>query len=158
MCRGVGTSPSDVLTVETAVELRRVTDAVISPAGSHVAYVVSVPRTVDDEPGPPWSEIWVASLDGGEPRRFTPAGVESSSPRWSPDGGTIAFLSDRAERHEETQIYVIPIDGGESSRVTAQPAGVSELRWAPEGERIAFLAPDRDPAETAEKEETGTPA
>ena len=59
------------------------------------------------------------------------------------------------ERHEEAKMSVLPTEGGEARRVTARPAGVAALRWAPGGERIAFLAPDRDPAETEEKEETG---
>ncbi|MFQ5652492.1 MAG: hypothetical protein ACE5IY_21380, partial [bacterium] len=63
--RGSGITP------EMVVSLERVRQAALDPSGQKVAFVLSVPRDEDDKPGRAYSEIWVTSLDGGEPVQYT---------------------------------------------------------------------------------------
>jgi dipeptidyl aminopeptidase/acylaminoacyl peptidase len=114
--------------------LKAVVDPQISPDAERVAYVV---RGVDTEKNERQTSIWVAPLDGkARARRFT-FGTKDNSPRWSPDGRSLAFVSDRGDK---PQIMIAPLDGGEARTLTKAPHGVNELAWSPDGTRIAYLA------------------
>jgi dipeptidyl aminopeptidase/acylaminoacyl peptidase len=70
-------------------------DPHLSPDGRWVAYVVT---TVDQKQNRRVSNVWVAAVDGSrEPRQFTASPQSSNSPRWSPDGRALAFLSARPD-------------------------------------------------------------
>lgn len=115
----------------------------LSPDGSAVAYEV---RTTNWEENRYDREIWLWR-QGREAIRLTrsPKGT-SRSPRWSPDGTWIAFLSNRDEKQ---QIQLIRADGGEATALTSHEEGVDSFRWSPDGTRIAFTA--SDPADSLEK-------
>ena len=132
----------DALTPETAAALKSVTDVAIDPAGRRVAYVLSVPRAEDDDHGGPYSEIWIANLTGDNARRYTRSKANASSPRWSPDGTRLAFLSKRSEHGDNTQILTLPTDGGEADPLTDHDTSISAFRWSPSGRWIAFTAAD----------------
>jgi dipeptidyl aminopeptidase/acylaminoacyl peptidase len=114
--------------------LKNVSDPQISPDGKKVAYCLSWP---DKEANETRVAIYVAPSDGKSPaRRFT-QGNKDHSPRWSPDGRYLAFVSDRGEK---SQLYLAPLDGGEALRLTKEPSGVSQPAWSPDGRRIAFIS------------------
>lgn len=104
-----------------------VSDAHIAPDGKLVAYVqtrVNEKRTGRE------SSVWLASPEGAPaPRRF----AAGNHPRWRPDGGALAFLSDR-------QIHLAPMNGGEPQKLTTLPNGVSAFAWSPDGTRIALVS------------------
>ena len=129
------------LSLDDIFAIERVTDARISPDGARVAFVVTREFT-EGEHAIPASGVWIVPFDGQEPARpFTTSIHADSSPRWSPDGKSLAFLSDR-EKADTLQVYVMPTDGGEARKLTSAKAGVSELAWSPDGARIAYLAAD----------------
>ncbi|MGH7365892.1 MAG: S9 family peptidase, partial [Candidatus Rokuibacteriota bacterium] len=74
-----------------------------------------------------------------EPRRFTTGSRRDTSPRWSPDGSRLAFVSER-EAEKKGQLYVMPVAGGEPIRLTDLRHGVSAPEWSPDGTRLAFVA------------------
>jgi tricorn protease len=72
---------------------------------------------------------------GGIATRLTSAPGNESSPRFSPDGKTIAFTG---EYDGSQNVYTIPVEGGEPFRVTYNPGGAQSMGWTPDGQRIVF--------------------
>lgn len=128
------------LTPEMVVGMKSVTAVDLSPDGNRVVYSVRVPRSIDEEPGTAYSELWLLDRETGMIRQLTGSGVSSRSPQWSPDGKYIAFLSQRRSHHPQTQIYLLPADGGEAYPVTSSTTGIRSYEWSPDGTRIAYTA------------------
>ncbi len=133
------------LTPEQALGMRSISDLRVSPDGSRVAFVVSEPPKGTDRN----RDIWLATIATKEVRRLTFTEGGESSPRWSPDGRTLAFLSDRESRN---QIYLLSMDGGEATRLTEGKNAIRSFDWAPDGKSIAFLA--AEPRTDAEEKKT----
>jgi len=124
------------MTPQDLTRIRFVSDAQISPDGRTVAFVVT---TLSEERDEYLSSIWLVDVAGGEPRRFTTGPRRDTTPRWSPDGTRLAFVSER-EGKKKGQLYVMPVRGGEPTRLTDLRNGVTEPRWSPDGTRLLFGA------------------
>ena len=82
-------------------------------------------------------DLWVANLDGSQPRRLTvDEGVESN-PKFSPDGKWIAFS---AQYDGNTDVYIIPVEGGIPKRLTWHPAPDVVRGFTPDGKNILFAS------------------
>ncbi len=141
------------MTLDDIFTLQHLTDARIDPAGATVAFVAARGYT-EGEHHLPASNIWLVAWDGNTPaRQFTHGPRADTHPRWSPDGRTLAFLSDR-DKADTQQIYLIPAAGGEARRLTDAKAGVVSFKWSPDGSQIAYLAADAptDEAEQRQKD------
>jgi len=126
-----------------------INDAKVSPDGKQVAYVVTV---IDQKSNRRTSSIWLVSVDGqSAPRRVTAEGVNSNSPRWSPDGSKLAFVSSRNTEVRETgtgaaadaprpQICILHMDGGEAQVLTHLKNGVGVYQWSPDGKRFVAVS------------------
>src|SRR5690606_15044184 len=107
-------------------------DPQISPDGRHIVYGrVSMDIMTDRIR----RNLWIIDTATGEQRPVFSGTASYSSPRWSPDGKRLAFVSafDGA-----TQIYVRWMDTGQTARVTNLPQSPSNLAWSPDGKWLAF--------------------
>lgn len=137
------------MTIDDLLAVKTVTDPQVSPDGRWVVYVVSELDRSTDKTN---SDLWLVPVAGGEPKRLTTAPGADNHPRWSPDGRTIAFTSDRGS---STQVWLLPIDGGEARPLTKLPIDVSGPLWSPRGDTLVFAAqvyPGKTPEETAAKD------
>ncbi|GIW88362.1 MAG: peptidase S9 [Isosphaeraceae bacterium] len=144
-----GSTGGRPMTVDDLLAVKSVSDPQVSPDGTLVAYVVT---EVDREANKSNSSLWLVSTRGGEPKRLTTTPGTNTHPRWSPDGRTLAFVSNRSGSN---QIWLLPIDGGEPRPLTRLPIDVSGPIWSPQGDRLAFTAevyPNTTPEETAERD------
>ncbi len=91
--------------------------------------------------------IWVVPADGGEARALTAGTATDRRPAWSPDGRSVAFLSDRGREGRASPINdlwrVDAADGGRDgeppTRLTDGSGPVVAFSWSPDGARIAML-------------------
>ena len=120
--------------VRDMVAMERLAAPQPSPDGGQVVFTR---RVYDAEANKNFTNLWIVSIDGGEPRRLTGARASDTSPRWSPDGRTIAFISDRGG---SSQVWTIDPSGGEARQVTELPVDLDNVEWSPDGSRLAFSA------------------
>ena len=132
-CAQAQTPAKHPMTFNDLIQLHRVSGAAISQDGKWVAYGVSTP---DIEANRAVSNIWILSTSGGQPIQVTQGGRDSS-PAWSPDGKTLAFLS---ARDGTSQVYLLSMEGGEAKKLTKLSTGADLFHWSPDGKTIAFTS------------------
>jgi len=121
------------ITFDDMIAMHRIAEAEISPDGRWVAYTVATP---DMDANRNASNLWMAPVAGGDAIQLTRTGKDSS-PKWSPDGKTIAFLSARSG---DSQIYLLSMEGGEAHPLTKLSTGADLVKWSPDGQTILFTS------------------
>ncbi len=93
-----------------------VADPQVSGDGARIAYVT----THTDLPAATrWSDLFVAGIDGAGARQLTTGKRSPSSPRWSPDGSTLAYVS--ADGDGTPQVFLMPMEGGSRNSSRRSP-------------------------------------
>jgi dipeptidyl aminopeptidase/acylaminoacyl peptidase len=123
---------SDRLTAMDVFNLQYAGDPQISPDGKRIVYVRQFSDVMNDKRE---SNLWVINADGSEDRGLTNGNYSDSSPRWSPDGTRIAYLSDRDGK---PQLYVRWMDNGQTAELTNLENAPTDLVWSPDGKLISF--------------------
>jgi len=113
---------------------RTASDPQVSPDSKWVAYVE---EWNDRETGSTHANIWLASANGRDRYAFTPGPWRDSSPRWSPDGSRLAWISDRGSK---PQIFVRRLSSDRDLQLTTGEQGVRSLAWSADGNWIAFVS------------------
>jgi dipeptidyl aminopeptidase/acylaminoacyl peptidase len=149
-------SPEDVLSIREVREIQ------LSPDGKQVAFRVREPADPKLPRESRNMNLWLISTDGNQPpRQLLPKLKNASSPRWSPDGRWLAFLSDHgnsADTGGGNQVYLLRLDGSDAERLTSVPGGVNSFAWSADGKMIAFIARDQSTQEEIEKQSAGNDA
>lgn len=102
-------------------------DLALSPDGRTLAFA--------------WAgDLWTVAVDGGVAARLTANDATESDPVWSPDGGRIAFASNR---HGASTLFLMNRDGSDVRRVSYADTSETPLDFTPDGRYIVF-ATSRD--------------
>lgn len=120
------------LTFDAFIGLGRVTDPQISPDGKTVAFVVTYHNKTDNKTN---SNVYYIPVDGETIQQLTNAKGANNTPRWMPDGKSLAFVS---TRDGESQIWIVPAAGGEARKVSALSTGAADLQVSPDGKWLSF--------------------
>jgi dipeptidyl aminopeptidase/acylaminoacyl peptidase len=131
------------LVIDDVNNLKAVSNPALDPSGNWVAYEVS---SVDVKADKNFSHLWMTSWDGRRTVQLTNREKESEgTPRWSPDGRYVAFISSRSDKHDNDQLWLLDRTGGEAQPLTKLDGSVVDYAWSPDGRRIALLVLDPDP-------------
>src|SRR5262245_30734859 len=121
-------------TIDDLLKVRRVGDPQVSPKGDMVAFSIT---NVDQAANKSTTQLYLVPVGGGEPRQITNDEHSSTTPRWSPDGERLAFVS---ARDGESQIWIMDVSSGALNKVTNLSNGASDPVWSPDGKWIAFVS------------------
>jgi dipeptidyl aminopeptidase/acylaminoacyl peptidase len=117
-------------TVEDLLKVRRLGDLQVSPDGKWAAFTIG---DVNFEANRIITHIYVVSLQGGEMKQITKGESSATSPRWSPEGKKIAYVTGG-------QVWTMNADGDNRDQVTKISTQAANPVWSPDGKWIAFTS------------------
>lgn len=145
----------------------------LSPDGEQLVFTL---KTASPEKDGYRRALWRVPADGSRPARQLTLGAKSDEgARWSPDGSTIAFRSDRgailqaggggelpsspemAAKDGKSQVWLLPADGGEATQLTRLPADVDDLAWSPDGTQLCLVSRAARATRDPERRRPGQP-
>ena len=114
------------------MKVRRVADPQLSPDGRSVAYTIGDVNMANNRVV---NQIYVTELSRTDrpAAQVTNGANSSSSPRWSPDGKKISFVTGG-------QIWMMDPDGDDKKQISNISTGASNPVWSPDGKWIAFVS------------------
>ncbi|MDQ5844308.1 MAG: S9 family peptidase [Acidobacteriota bacterium] len=122
--------PNRRFTIEELLKVRRVSDPQLSPDGRQVAFTIG---DVNFDANRTLTHIYVMPAGGGPMKQLTRGDSSANSPRWSPDGKKIAYVTGG-------QVWVMDDDGDDKEQVTKISTGASGPVWSPDGRLMAFTS------------------
>jgi dipeptidyl aminopeptidase/acylaminoacyl peptidase len=137
-----------VPTIDELLTLKTVGAVQISPDAKWIAYTVGYGDFKTDSF---MNQIWLVDVATGRNFQVTRGDKSSTTPKWSPDGTWLTFLSNRVE--DKNQIFAINPLGGESIQLTKSETAISNFAWSEDGKSIAYLATEPVPPVSKERKE-----
>src|SRR5437588_10031667 len=133
-CLSVVVAQERRFTIDDMLKVRRDSDPQVSPKGDLVAFTIT---DMDKAANKGKTQIYVVPIAGGEVRQLTNDEHSSASPRWSPVGERLAFVSARDGADE---IWTIDVSSGALKKITTISTGAGDPVWSPDGNLIAFVS------------------
>ena len=140
----VSVQAQGVLQTSDLTQFRSVEEVALSPDGRSVAYTVAM----RDQPGRPYTQVWVADIATQKSMRIGSEHASGASPHWSPDGKWIAY---EGADGDQNGLWIVHPDGSGAAVVAPVassnaplPERGQDITWAPDGKQIAFIC--RSPA------------
>lgn len=141
------------IALDDLFRIQRVSGPVVSPDGEWVLYTVSSTDIKEDKTH---THLWMTKWDGSADIQLTFDKEGASSPKFSPDGKYISFLSSRPGPAKGEQVWLMDRRGGEAQQLTAITTKIiAGYTWSPDSKTLLLtLRPKNEP----DKEEGKPPA
>ena len=132
------------INLDDLARLQRVGGPVVSPDGEWVIYSVSQIDTKEDKSQ---SHLWMVKWDGSVHLQLTYGKEGASSPKFSPDGRYISFMSSRPGPVKGDQVWVMDRRGGEAEQLTnITDQNIQGYSWSPDSKKLLLtLHPKTEP-------------
>ncbi|HLP14955.1 MAG TPA: S9 family peptidase [Bacteroidota bacterium] len=114
--------------------IKGVSDPHLSPDGKRIVFTVTESMLKDGKTN---AEIYLINSDGSGLKRLTNNPASDNTPRWSPDGKSILFVSTRTNG---PQAWLLPADGGEPSKLTDLSTGIADPVCTSDGSGFVFTS------------------
>ena len=123
-------------------QLEYASDPQVSPDGKRIVYTRNSMDIMNDRVR---SNLWITGFDGTDNRPLTTGSRNDYSPRWSPDGGKLLYLSNN---NGSTQVYLKWMDTGQTAKLSNLTGSPGSISWSPDGRWIAFtmFVPEKNKA------------
>ncbi len=135
------TPAAESLQLKDVFHIEYASDPQVSPDGKQVVYVRNFMDIKKDRPR---SHLWVINVDGSDHRPLTSGEADEFSPRWSPDGKRLLYVSDAGG---SAQLHCRWMDRGDTAQLTRLPSAPATPAWSPDGKSIAFTMLAEEPEE-----------
>jgi len=103
----------------------------VSPDGKRVAYTV-INEMMSADKSEFVTQIFLSNTDGSDAVQITFGDKSSTNPKWSPDGRSLAFTSNRKDN--KNNLYLLRLNGGEAEPVTDLKSNIADFEWSPDGQ------------------------
>lgn len=113
-------------------DLEFISDPQISPDGQWIVYVRNFKDVMTDGNR---SNLWLASYDGRVNKPLTTGNQNDGSPRWSPDGKKLLYVSGKGG---SAQLYLRWMDSGAEAKISNLTRSPGAVQWSPDGKWISF--------------------
>ena len=123
------------ITFDELAAIRRIGAPQLSPDGKWIAFDAS---TIDMAANYRNSAVYLMPATGGEAKRISEGPKQDDSPAWSPDGKTIAYLSNRDGGLK--QVYLFDVASGTERQLTSITGGAGSLKWTPNGQGLVLVS------------------
>jgi dipeptidyl aminopeptidase/acylaminoacyl peptidase len=140
--------PSDVY------RLKSVSEPTVSPDEKWVAYTISSPDSTADSYN---ENVWMTSIDGKQSVQLTHTEEGESTPRWSPDGKYLSFLSGRGDAKKKAQVWIMNRLGGEARQLTKLKSAISDFHWSPDSRKLLLVIKDQEVRPDSMKDKPAKP-
>ncbi|MEM9885860.1 MAG: S9 family peptidase [Bacteroidota bacterium] len=132
ICYSAFTQKAAVFEPINVFDLEYASDPQISPDGKRIVYVRNFKDIMTDKNR---SNLWMIAADGSQHFPLTTGMQNDRSPRWSPDGKKLLYIS---TKEKSSQLYLRWLDSGLEARLSNLEGSPAELTWSPNGQWIAF--------------------
>ena len=126
LCAQEAFEMSDIFSLQYANDIQ------ISPDGEHIVYRRMGYDIMGDKST---GSLWIMNADGSQHQKLTSRDQNESSPRWSPNGKQLAFVS---AGKNGAEVFIYWMDSGNFARMSQLPQSPSSLTWSPDGTQLAF--------------------
>jgi dipeptidyl aminopeptidase/acylaminoacyl peptidase len=132
LCLWTAAEAQEVMTPETLWSLRRVSGPAVSPDGTRFVYGVRVYDIAENRGN---TDLFLLSVNGGDPVRLTDTPGSESNYAWRPDGQRIGFLSAESG---SVQLWEIDPTGLNMRQVSDIEGGIGNFAYSPTGTHVSF--------------------
>ncbi|MEN6481854.1 MAG: hypothetical protein ABFD29_06735 [Anaerolineaceae bacterium] len=133
---------SNRISAEDLYRIQLITSFDGSPSGNKIIYSV---QHIDRNKEKKYSNLWMLDVGKRNQTQFTFGNHSDSNPKWSPDGQSIAFISNR-ENEKQAQLFLLPASGGEAHPLTNLNGDFESFAWSPDSRKLIFQFRKKDQA------------